>query len=235
LWCNWQTEARLVLRPKPRNRHGDFEAQITKPYLLVLRPKLGNPTPHWFWGSTKKPTAGFEAKPGETVTTSFEAKLEKTVAAGFEAKPPETVAAGFEAKPLEIITTGFEAKPPETVLVVLRLNHWQTVAIGFEAQTDKKPSQWFWGQITDKPSTLVLRLNQETRASHLHMHGADRTRSHPTSRSTATKYSTCATILGPLHQVSYSCHDLHHCMPCYICHLHTMRQANVILQMKQRY
>jgi hypothetical protein len=31
LWRNRQTEARLVLRPKPRNRHSDFEAQITKP------------------------------------------------------------------------------------------------------------------------------------------------------------------------------------------------------------
>jgi hypothetical protein len=45
-----------------------------------------------------------------------------------------------------------------------------------------------------KPSTLVLRLNQETRH--------DRP---------ATEYPTCATILGPLHQVSYSCHDPHRC------------------------
>jgi hypothetical protein len=97
LWRNWQTEARLVLRLKRRNRFGDFEAQITKPKLPVLRPKLGNPPPPWVWGSTKKPTAGFEAKLGETVTTSFEAKLEKTVTTGFEAKPPETVIAGFEA------------------------------------------------------------------------------------------------------------------------------------------
>jgi hypothetical protein len=27
------------LRPKPRNRRDDFEAQITKPKLPVLRPK----------------------------------------------------------------------------------------------------------------------------------------------------------------------------------------------------
>jgi hypothetical protein len=127
LWRNWQTEACLVLRPKPRNRHGDFEAQITKPELLVLRPKSGNPPPRWFWGSTKKPTASFEAKPGETVATRFEAKLEKTVIAG------------FEAKPLETITTGFEAKPVKTIRVVLRPYHSQTVAIGFEAQTDEKP------------------------------------------------------------------------------------------------
>jgi hypothetical protein len=67
----------------------------------------------------------------------------KTVTAGFEAKPPETVAASFEVKPLETVTTGFEAKPMKIVRVVLRPNHSQTIAIGFEDQTDKKPSEWF--------------------------------------------------------------------------------------------
>jgi hypothetical protein len=171
LWRNRQTEAYLVLMPKPRNHRDDFEVQITEPELPVLRPKPGNPPPPWFWGSTKKPTTGFEARPGETV------------AAGFEAKPLETVAAGFEAKPTETVAIGFEAKPAKTVRVVLRLNHSQTVAIGFEAQTDEKPSQWFWAQTTDKPSTLLLRLNQEARAHHLHVHGADRTQCHPTTQS----------------------------------------------------
>jgi hypothetical protein len=134
LWRNRQTEAYLVLRTKPRNRRGNFKAQITKSKLPVLRPKPRNHPPPWFWGSTKKPTAGFEVKPGETVGTSFEAKLEKTVATGFEAKPAKTVAAGFEAKPLETIATGFEAKPVKTVWVVLRSNHSQTVDLGFEAQ-----------------------------------------------------------------------------------------------------
>jgi hypothetical protein len=32
----------LVLWHKPRNRRGDFESQITKPQLPVLRPTLGN-------------------------------------------------------------------------------------------------------------------------------------------------------------------------------------------------
>jgi hypothetical protein len=109
------------LRPKRRNRHSDFEAQITKPEQPVLRPKLGNPPLPWFWGSTKKPTTSFEAKPGENITTSFEVKLEKTVAAGSEAKPLETVATGFEAKPMKI------------ALMVLRPNHSQTVNLGFEA------------------------------------------------------------------------------------------------------
>jgi hypothetical protein len=113
----------LVLRPKRRNRRGNFEAQITKAELSVLRPKPGNPPPPWFWSSTEKPTIDFEVKPGETVATSFEVKLEKTVAASFEAKPVETVA------------TGFEAKPVKTVQVVLRSNHSQTVDLGFKAQT----------------------------------------------------------------------------------------------------
>jgi hypothetical protein len=128
----------LVLRPKPRNRRGDFETQITKPKLPVLWPKPGNPPPPWFWGSTKKLTTGFEAKPGETVSTSFEAKLEKTDIAGFEAKPPETVTAGFEAKPPETVVAGFEDKPQETIVA------------GFEAKQRPKPMRnhrhRFWGQ-----------------------------------------------------------------------------------------
>jgi hypothetical protein len=145
LWRNRQTEAHLVLRPKPRNRRSDFEAQITKPKLPVLRPKLGNPPPPWVRGSTKKSTAGFEAKPGETVAASFEAKLEKTVATGFEVKPEKTVTAGFEDKPPKTVAIGFVSKPAKTVQVVLRQNHSQTVSIGSEAQSTHKPSpsQWF--------------------------------------------------------------------------------------------
>jgi hypothetical protein len=41
----------MVLRPKPRNRRGDFETQITKTEMPILR-----------------------AKPEETIATSFEAK-----------------------------------------------------------------------------------------------------------------------------------------------------------------
>jgi hypothetical protein len=60
-------------------------------------------------------------------------------------------------------------------------------------------------------------------------HGAIQPLGHP-----ATEYLTCVTILGPLHQVSYSCHDPYRCTPCHTCHLHTTTQANTILQMKQR-
>jgi hypothetical protein len=111
LWRNRQIEAHLVLKTKPRNRRNDFKAQIIKPKLPVLRPKPRNHPPPWFWGSTKKPTSGFEAKPGETVASSFEVKLEKIVTAG------------FEAKPLETVTIDFEVKPAKTVWVVLRPNH----------------------------------------------------------------------------------------------------------------
>jgi hypothetical protein len=176
-----KVKAKIDFVAQPTNRSMlHFEAQTKKPSRWFwganhqtrdagFEVQTGNPPPPWFWGSTKKPTASFEAKLGETVATSFEAKLEKTVAtgfeakpektvaAGFEAKPPETiatgfeakpletVAAGFEAKPLETVITGFEAKPAKTVRVVLMPNHLQTVAIGFKAQTDEKPFEWFWG------------------------------------------------------------------------------------------
>jgi hypothetical protein len=66
----------MFLRPKPRNRHCDFDVQITKLKLSVLRAKPENPPPPWFSGSTKKLTAGFDAKLEKTVATGFEVKLE---------------------------------------------------------------------------------------------------------------------------------------------------------------
>jgi hypothetical protein len=39
------------------------------------------------------------------------------------------------------MATSFKIKLEKTVQVVLRPNHSQTVAIGFEAQTDEKPSE----------------------------------------------------------------------------------------------
>jgi hypothetical protein len=86
--CNRQIEACLVLRHKPRNRGGDFEAQITKTELSVLRPK-----------------------PEKTITTSFEAKLEKTVATGFEAKPAKTVRMVLRPNHSQTVDLSFEAQP----------------------------------------------------------------------------------------------------------------------------
>jgi hypothetical protein len=52
-------------------------------------------------------------------------------------------------------------------------------------------------------STLVLRLNQKTHAPRFHVHGADRTWHHPTSRSSSHRVpNLCLTIPCPLHQVS---------------------------------
>jgi hypothetical protein len=59
-------------------------------------------------------------------------------------------------------------------------------------------------------------------------HGITRPLDRPT-----IEYPTYMTIPGPLHQFSYSSHDPRHCTPCYTYHLHTLRQANMILQMKQ--
>jgi hypothetical protein len=42
LWCNQQTKTRLILRNKPKKRHGDCKTQITKSELSILRPKLKN-------------------------------------------------------------------------------------------------------------------------------------------------------------------------------------------------
>jgi hypothetical protein len=38
----------LGLEAQTKKPFGDFEAQITKPELPVLRPKPGNPPPPWF-------------------------------------------------------------------------------------------------------------------------------------------------------------------------------------------
>jgi hypothetical protein len=140
---NRQTEAYVVLRPKRRNRRGDFETQIAKPELPVLRPKSGNPPPPWFWGSTKKPTAGFEAKPGETVATSFEAKLEKTVTAGFEAKPFETVATGFEAKRQKSSEWFWGQTTHKPSPSVLRPKPMRNRPSGFEAKPLTNHRPWF--------------------------------------------------------------------------------------------
>jgi hypothetical protein len=82
------------------------------------------------------------------------------------------------------------------------------------------------------PSTLVLRLNQETRSPRLLVYGTDCTRCHPTSRSSSHRVpDLCLTISDHLHQVSYSCLDSHRCPPYRTCYLYTMRQANTILHM----
>jgi hypothetical protein len=79
--------------------------------------------------------AGFEDQTGKPTTTTLVLRLnQETLATGFDAKLEKAIATGFEAKLQKTVATGFEAKPEKTVPVVLRLNHRQTVNLGFEAQ-----------------------------------------------------------------------------------------------------
>jgi hypothetical protein len=116
---------------------------------------------------------------------------------------------GFEAKPLTNHPNGFETKP-----LTNRLN-------GFEAKPLTNRSAWFWGQ-TKKPTLLVSLCTMQT------AHSVIRPLDH-----LATEYLTYVTIPGPLHLVSYSCRDSCRCPSYRTDHLHTMRQANMILHMNQ--
>jgi hypothetical protein len=109
-------------------------------------------------------------------------------------------------------------------------NH-QTVDLGFKTQT-KKSSQWFCGQISDKPPPPVLRLNRKTHASCLlHVYDADHTWHQSTSRSSGHRVpDLCLIIPDPLNQVSYSCLNPRHYLSCRIHHLHITRQATAFLQ-----
>jgi hypothetical protein len=161
------------------------------------------------------PPVGFMAQPTNRSLLGFETQTKKpprwfwgpnhqTAASGFEAQTRKPSTTMVLRLNQEIVATGFDAKPEKTVPLVLRPNH--------------RPL--FWGS-TKKPALLISTCTMQT------AHSATR----PLDR-LVTEYLTCATILGPLHQVSYSCHDSRRCTPCRTYHLHTMRQANVILQPK---
>jgi hypothetical protein len=120
---------------------------------------------------------------------------------------------------------GATDKPSPTWLSSKPRNHHGD----FEAQITK-PQLPVLRLKLENPSTLVLNLNQETRAPHLLVHGTDRTQRHPTSRLFSHRVpDLCLTIPGRLHQISYSCLYPHRCLPCHNYHLHTTRQANMIL------
>jgi hypothetical protein len=187
----------------------DFVTQPINQSLLGFEAQTKKPS-WWFWGPNHQTVAAdFEAQTGKPKSTSFEAKPEKTITTDFKAKPEKIVTVVLRPNHWQTIATGFEAKPEKTVSVVLRPNHWQTVDLDFEAQP--------------KPALHVSTCTVQT------AHGVTRPLDRP-----ATEYPTCVTIPDPLHQVSYSFHDPRHCTSCRTCHLHTMRQANAILQMKQR-
>jgi hypothetical protein len=130
---------------------------------------------------------------------------------------------------------GFEAQTKKLSWWFWNPNH-QTVDLVFQPQT-KKLSHWSWGQTTNKPSPPVLRLNRKPHASRLlHMYNADHTRYHPTSRSSGHRVpNLCLIISDPLHQVSYSCLNPRHYLPCCTRHLHITRQATMFLQTKFKF
>jgi hypothetical protein len=144
----------LVLRPKPRNRHCDFDAQITKPELPILRHNPGNPPPPWFWGSTKKPTTGFEVKLGETIATSFEAKLEKIVATGFEVKLAKTVVPPPVFRPDWETLSRLASTPSK--LPDLNACPAPTSLSQFCETTNKLKPAWFWGPNQETVAVIFM-------------------------------------------------------------------------------
>jgi hypothetical protein len=135
---------------------------------------------------------------------------------GFEAQPknPPPILRSNQEKPSPLILRSNQRKPLPLVL----------------GSNQQKLSEWFWGQTTHKPSTLVLRLNQETRAPSLHVSGADRTRRHPTSRPLGHRVSDlCDHLRSSAPGIlflprSSSLHIMSHLPPG-----HTTRHANTIL------
>jgi hypothetical protein len=124
-----------------------FEAKTKKPFW-------------WFWGlNHQTKAAGFEAQTGKPSTTlglrlnqetdrrfwgqtgrnrhhQFWGQARENRHNRFWGKTARNRRSRFWGQPLETIAAGFEVKPVKTVWVVLRPHHSQTVAIGFEAQTD---------------------------------------------------------------------------------------------------
>jgi hypothetical protein len=82
---------------------------------------------------------------------------------------------------------------------------------GFEVKPLINRQSWFWGS-TKKLTLLVSMCTVQTAQSVTWPLDCP-----------AIEYPICATIPSPLHQVSYSCHDPHHCISCRTCHLHTTR------------
>jgi hypothetical protein len=165
----------------------------------------------------RPPFIDFVVQPTNRSLLDFEAQTKK-LSWWFWCTNHQTRAVGFEAQ------TG---KPSTTL--VLRLN--QETDHRFWGQTERNRRHWFWGQTSgNRLSGFEAKPLTNRR---LWFWGSTK---KPVLLATrpldcpATEYPTYATILGPLHQVSYSCYGPHHCTSCHTCHLHTTRQANTILQ-----
>jgi hypothetical protein len=88
-----------------------------------------------FCGATDKPSS-----------TWFWDSNQETVAVILRPKSPNRSCPFWDPN-WKTWATGFEVKPGETILVVLRLNHWQTVDLGFKAQPknsrSSSPCAWY--------------------------------------------------------------------------------------------
>jgi hypothetical protein len=105
LWHNRQTEARLVLRPKPRKYRGDFEAQTGKPIITSFEAK-----------PEKTVDLGFGAQPRNPGSTSPHARCKPHIAPPDLSitRPPST----RPMRPSSVLCT--RSPSPATMLVVAR-------------------------------------------------------------------------------------------------------------------
>jgi hypothetical protein len=163
---DWETLARLASTPsKPL----DLDVCPAPTSLSRFCGVTDKPKPAWFWGSNQETIAVILRPKSPNQSCQFWGPNRETLHhLGFEAKLRNrpTVLRPNREKPSPPVLRSNWRKPS---LLVLRPNQW-------------KPSEWFWGQTTHKPSTLVLRLSQETNAPSLHVPSADRTRRHSTYR-----------------------------------------------------
>jgi hypothetical protein len=151
---DWETLGRLASTPSELLDH---DACPTLTSLRRFSGTTNKPKPAWFWGPNQE-----------------------TVAVILRSKSPNQSHRFWGPNRETLHHLGFKAQqrnPPP----VLRSN-WEKLSPPVFRPNWRKPSEWFWDQTTHKPSTLVLMLNEETRAPSLHVPGADRTRRHPTSR-----------------------------------------------------
>jgi hypothetical protein len=192
----------------------------------------------WLWrnlrnGATyttrRRASASLEARlgnPSQTFTQSKPLDLDTCPALthppdGFVVQPTTQSMLGFEAKPLTNRQPWFWGSTKKLSPPVLRPNR-KNHPSGFETKPLINRQPWFWCS-TKKLVLLISTCTVQT------AHGATRPLDHLT-----IEYTTCVTIPGPLHQVSYSCQNPCRCTPCRTCHQNTTRQANTISKWYKR-
>jgi hypothetical protein len=117
LWRNRQTKVCLIFSPKPRNRHSDFEAQITKLELSVLRLKPKK-TVRVVLSPNHSQTVdlGFEDQPRNPRSSSPHARCRPHIA------PPDlSIARPLSSQPVRSFTVLCTRSPtPATIFIVVR-------------------------------------------------------------------------------------------------------------------